>query len=211
MTLNFATGNAHKKLEVESIFVNFNFDFITKNIQIDEIQNENPDKITEQKARDIFEKTDKKNPVVVNDSSWQIPALNGFPGGYMHDIGSWLTEENWLDLMRNQENREIILTEKIGFFDGKSFELFTQKRSGKFVKNPSKISTKMRFDNVVKMDGMDCTIAENFTKIANGDYKPSHAKHWENFAKWYENYLKDFSESFSKKQKENVKKGMKNV
>ena len=51
---------------------------------MDEIQHHDPLKITEAKVKSAYEKAGQ--PVVVNDSSWEIPVLGGFPGGYMKDV-----------------------------------------------------------------------------------------------------------------------------
>ena len=34
--------------------------------------------------------------IVVADTSWSIPSLNGFPGGYMKDVAEWFTPEDFI-------------------------------------------------------------------------------------------------------------------
>ena len=73
-------------------------------------------KITEAKVKLAYEKVDL--PVVVNDSSWEIPALGGFPGCYMKDVANWFTAEDFLALMKDKNDRRIILHDVVAYFDG---------------------------------------------------------------------------------------------
>ena len=103
----FATGNQHKLEEARSVLKDYGIVVEPLQIDIDEIQHHDPLKITEAKVKLAYEKADR--PVVVNDSSWEISALGGFPGGYMKDIVDWFTAEDFLALMKDKNDRRIIL------------------------------------------------------------------------------------------------------
>ena len=44
--------------------------------------------------------------------TWEIPALRGFPGAYMHPVNDWFTAGDWLRLMHGIADRRIIFTPK---------------------------------------------------------------------------------------------------
>lgn len=180
-TLLFATGNSNKYYEANKICNQYGFRLEQVDIAIDEIQHRNPEEITKAKARRAYAALGK--PIVVNDSSWSIPALNGFPGGYMKDISSWLDESDFLALMSIKNDRTIYLTEVVAYFDGEEMKLFTFRRSGVFVDTPRGESV-TPFNKVVVMEGDDMTIAE---KISQSDrvVDVSNYRHWTDFAEWY--------------------------
>ena len=101
--ITFATGNSHKLEEAKSVLKGYGIVVEPLQIDIDEIQHHDPLKITEAKVKSAYEKAGQ--PVVVNDSSWEIPALGGFPGGYMKDVVGWFTAEDFLALMKDKNDR----------------------------------------------------------------------------------------------------------
>ena len=74
--ITFVTGNPHKLEEAKSVLKDYGIVVEPLQIDIDEIQHHDLLKITEAKVKLAYEKADQ--PVVVNDSSWEIPALGGF-------------------------------------------------------------------------------------------------------------------------------------
>ena len=79
-TIKFATGNQRKIAEANAACKDF--DIIIEPIQVDiyEIQHHDPLEVAKHKAHAAYRAAGE--PVVVTDTSWSIPALNGFPGGY---------------------------------------------------------------------------------------------------------------------------------
>ncbi|MDO4712451.1 MAG: non-canonical purine NTP pyrophosphatase [Candidatus Saccharibacteria bacterium] len=80
----FITGNPRKAEEATAVLATYDVAVEIMALDIDEIQHHDPLEITKAKARAAYQKA--KRPIVVNDVSWEIPALNGFPGGYMKDV-----------------------------------------------------------------------------------------------------------------------------
>ena len=66
-TITFITGNPYKLEEAKSVLKGYGIVVEPLQINIDEIQNHDPLKITEAKVKSAYEKTGQ--PVVVNDSS----------------------------------------------------------------------------------------------------------------------------------------------
>jgi inosine/xanthosine triphosphate pyrophosphatase family protein len=101
---------------------------------LDEIQAESSEKIASKKAAAAFKIVGK--PLFVNDASWHIPALGGFPGPFMKYIVKWLTEDDILNLMRDKADRTIILNDVIVYTDGKIEKLFMHEVKGAILSTP---------------------------------------------------------------------------
>lgn len=181
--ITFATGNPHKLEEAKSVLKDYGIVVEPLQIDIDEIQHHDPLKITEAKVKSAYEKADQ--PVVVNDSSWEIPALGGFPGGYMKDVVGWFTAEDFLALMKDKNDRRIILHDVVAYYDGRELKIFTFEQSGVFVSEPHSKGTSM--NQVVSMeDSGGLTIAEEFALRHDGaEINPSHFQHWQKFGEWF--------------------------
>lgn len=83
-TIYFATGNPDKIKIAETVCEPINIKVQAVDLDIDEIQGEDPEMIVRDKAKKAYEKLGM--PVVVSDDTWSIKALNGFPGAYMKSI-----------------------------------------------------------------------------------------------------------------------------
>ena len=86
--LTIVTGNNMKFIELSAELSKF-FDCEQGIIDAFEIQG-TPEEILQHKLKTAFEKF--KSPVLVDDVSTYIDALNGFPGPYMKDFQSCLTQ-----------------------------------------------------------------------------------------------------------------------
>ncbi len=102
MRITLVTGNKDKINEASAICSRYGITVNVATADIDEIQNSDPTKICITKVRSVHSILGE--PVVVNDSSWSIPALNGFPGGYMKDVTGWFSPDDFLSLMSNHED-----------------------------------------------------------------------------------------------------------
>ncbi len=120
----FSTGNLAKLNDAVEACSAFDIKIIHTKLDIDEIQSHNPIQIALHKARTAFNLIDK--PIVVNDSFWVIPALNGFPGGYMKDITEWFKAEDFINLMQDKTDRRVCITECIAYKDATTEKLFTK-------------------------------------------------------------------------------------
>ena len=179
----FITGNPHKLEEAKSVLKDYDITIESLQFDIDEIQHYNPLEITKAKARAAYEKAGY--PIVVNDSSWEIPALGGFPGGYMKDVVGWFTAEDFLALMKDKNDRRIILHDVVAYFDGDQSKLFIYDQTGVFINEPRGEGTSM--NQVVSMeDSGGLTIAEEFALRHDGaDINPDHFRHWQKFGEWF--------------------------
>lgn len=181
-TVLFATGNARKILEAHDTLQQYGVDVEPVSVDADEIQHMNPTEIAKAKARAAYAVTGR--PVVVSDTSWSIPALQGFPGGYMKDISLWWTAQNWLDLMADQTDRRILCLEHVAYYDGVTLQHFVEEYEGYFTTEArGRIDEFEAFERVVVLYGGE-TMAE---QLARGDTASAGEVlgHWQQFGKWF--------------------------
>lgn len=177
----FVTGNAEKVRDVEHVCQDYPVTIEQRKLDIDEIQHHDPLRITEHKARAAYAEVGQ--PLIVNDSFWTIPALGGFPGGYMKDITAWLSTEDFMNLMKDKSDKSIILTDVNGYFDGTTYKSFKTIRRGKFIDTP-RGNSGPAFARVVMMEDDDITISEIFDQPSRTINSRRYAQ-WHEFMAWY--------------------------
>lgn len=182
--ITFVTGNSRKFEEALLILRQYGVMVEQLQLNINEIQHHDPLEITKAKARAAYQKAGR--PVVVNDTSWDIPALNGFPGGYMKDVCQWFSTEDFLALMRNKSDKTIIANDVVAYYDGKNLQVFTSRQPGYFIDQP-RGKDEYSHHSVIVMSGNDeRTIAEVFDARANGEaVKADNYEHWQQFGEWF--------------------------
>lgn len=177
----FATGNQRKITESTATLAPLGIEVEPVRVAIDEIQHHDPAEITKAKARAAYAVLGK--PVVVSDTSWAIPALGGFPGGYMKDVSIWWTAENWLDIMRTQSDKRLLCLEHVAYCDGTNVQHFEQVYEGRFINEArGREDDAEAIERVVIMYG-DKTMAE---QLAGGDIASAGEElgHWRQFGEW---------------------------
>ena len=104
--------------------------------------------------------------------------------GYGIVVG-WFTAEDFLALMKDKNDRRIILHDVVAYFDGEQLKLFIYDQTGVFINEPRGEGTSM--NQVVSMeDSGGLTIAEEFALRRNGaEINPAHFQHWQKFGEWF--------------------------
>lgn len=189
-TVYFATTNQEKMLIAQTVCSKFDINVEQTSIDIDEIQGEDPIVIVQDKARRAYESLSK--PVIVSDDSWDIPALNGFPGPYMKSINKWFRSDDFLRLMNGINDRTIILHQLLAYYDGTIIKVFsndihgkvTDKPRGKNHRSPNMTVTVLDHDN-------GRTIAEVFEQGEKAVLERylTRPDAWHGFAEWYKSEL----------------------
>lgn len=150
----FATTNENKAKEAEEILgipVKF------ANIEVVEIQDEDSTKIAYEKAKSAYEQL--KNPVIVDDVSLGINALNGFPGPLVKFLFNAIGNDGLLRLLKDETNRGVSVISTIAYHDGKHVYTFAGVLRGK-------LATEQRgkdgwgFDPIIIAEGETKTLAE---------------------------------------------------
>ena len=178
----FATGNSRKIKEASKTLQAFGISVNPIKIDIDEIQHQDSSEIAKAKARAAYEITHA--PVVVSDTSWEIPALGGFPSGYMKDISLWFDAKDWLSLMSRHEDKTIYCHEHVVYFDGNELRHFVSTYEGKFTDEPrGRIDVNGSIEQVVVLYG-NLTMAEH---LASGNIASAGEVlgHWTQFGEWF--------------------------
>lgn len=180
----FATGNSRKIEEANNTLSPFGVAVKPIKIEINEIQHKDSTEITKAKARAAHEVVGE--PVIVSDTSWEIPALRGFPGGYMKDVSEWFDAKDWLSLMASHDDKTIVCHEHIAYFDGEQLQHFVSSYRGVFISEPrGRVDAGESIEQVVIIYG-NLTLAEYLTqgKIASA---AEELEHWQQFGEWYLN------------------------
>ena len=173
----FATGNERKIGEARLACQDFGITVKQIKLVIDEIQSHDPIEISQHKANEAFKQA--KSGVVITDTSWSIPALNGFPGGYMKDVAEWFTPEDFITLIASKKDRRISFTETIIYQDDTRTKTFSKEYFGEIVTTPR--GNGESIEQVAEFDGF--TLGEQHDK---GRFSHDPKDYiWYQFAQWY--------------------------
>jgi non-canonical purine NTP pyrophosphatase (RdgB/HAM1 family) len=177
--LAFVTGAARKVRTLQAILEPYGIVVEQLELPIDEIQSEDAADIATKKAKHAYHLAQR--PVVVTDTCWNILALRGFPGAYMHDVANWLRAEDFLKLMQDKPDRTIIRTDTLVYYDGKRTKLFAHDYTARLAEQPA--GQGLSIDQLVIMEGQTKTIAQQHETedIASTGLENSI---WQDFAKW---------------------------
>lgn len=176
-TILFATTNKRKVGEAQLACEPFGIKVEQVELAIDEIQSHIPINIAKRKAQDAYLQI--KKPVVVTDTFWNIPVLNGFPGGYMKEVMNWFTSEDFITLLKNKKDKRAAFTESVVYKDTSKLKVFSKKFWGRIVSKPR--GTGNSIENIAEFDGF--TLGERRTQ---GRYSHQTEDYvWIDFAKWF--------------------------
>jgi non-canonical purine NTP pyrophosphatase (RdgB/HAM1 family) len=175
----FSTGNERKIIEARATCDLFGIEVIPIELHFDEIQSHDPIAISKQKVQDAYERA-HTSAIVVADTSWSIPSLNGFPGGYMKDIAEWLSPQDFINLLADKDDKTIIFRETIVYKDETEVKLFSKEYKGVVATSP-RGNNGNSFDKVAEFNGK--TFAENQDKDQTS-HKPEEYV-WYEFAQWF--------------------------
>ena len=178
MTLIFATSNERKLGEARLACEPLGIEIQQVKLHIDEIQSSDPLVISKSKAESAFLQAQK--PIVVTDTFWNIPALNGFPGAYMKDIATWFTSQDFLNLMKDKSDKRISFTESITYKDVTQLKVFSKEYWGVIASQPRGTSGNS-IEKLAEFDGY--TIGERQDQ-KSFSHKPEDYI-WSDFAKWF--------------------------
>ena len=184
----FATGNVEKTAMAKTICEPLGINLEQVNIDIDEIQGEDSDKIIRDKVIKAFEVV--KSPVIVSDDSWSIKSLNGFPGPYMKSINEWFSPQDFLNLMKDKKDRSITYIQYLAYMDESVIKIFSNQMPGVVLEQPRGVNKNSPNMTVTVLDAdKGRTVAEVFElgpKAIAERYNNTRDV-WHEFAEWYSN------------------------
>lgn len=180
--LVFSTSNSEKFLVAKHACSHFGIQLIQKNVDINEIQDEDPEKVARDKAVRAYEAT--KHPIVITDDSWALLGLKGFPGVYMHSINEWFTPEDFLRLVLPLKNRKVVYTQFLIYTDGYKQKVFTRQNRGTLLKGIRGRSDHSSHTIISLDSDHGLSIAEAYDQSIDKSSRKS-TQIWHDFAKWY--------------------------
>lgn len=161
MKIFYVTSNKYKLQHALNYTRGLNLQIEGKRLRLHEIQSSNIEEVVKDKALQAWNIL--KNPLVVSDSGWEIPILNGFPGPYMSGINKWFTSQDFINLMLGKKNRTIYLNHLVAAVKSGEVKIFSEKTKGEIINQPRGNGSSL--DRVVIMEGSNKTIAENQNKV----------------------------------------------
>ena len=176
----FITSNKDKYNYASKELLKYNISLKQKNLSINEIQSSDIKRISLDKSIKAFKII--KTPLIVTDTGWNIPSLNGFPGAYMHDITRWLKSNDFLNLMKDKNEKTILFNYIAIYKDNLKSKLFNITLNGEFLEK-SKGKNGSTLDKVVTFRKDKKTIAECEDKNITFHDFPEHPL-WKKVGKW---------------------------
>lgn len=134
MNVLLASGNARKLGEARLGCAPFGITIDQVTVPFQEIQSPDPVEIARHKSRQAFDQVGQ--PVVVADTCWAIPALNGFPGAYMKEVTRWLRPDDFINLLAPYTDRRICLYETVVYRDADQERVFSGEYWGVIAGSP---------------------------------------------------------------------------
>lgn len=180
--LLFSTGNAQKFFTAQQVCQTHGVEIEQRNIDIAEVQDENPEVVALDKARKAYDVVGE--PVLISDDSWAFIGLNGFPGVYMHSINEWFTPDDFLHLVGPLKDKRAIFTQYLVYDDGKTQKIFTRQTKATLL-DEIRGSSKHPSHTVTSIDAdKGRSIAE---VTASSDHQSDHAVAviWNDFLDWF--------------------------
>lgn len=156
MEIIFVTGNKNKLQEAKNILGN-KINIVSKDLDIDEIQEIDSTKIIVKKTQDAFKLIRK--PLIVEDTSLYLVAWKGLPGALVKWFLKTVGSEGILKMLSGFTNRNALAQSVIAYHDGKNIRVFENTVKGT-------ISEKIRgingfgWDNIFIPEGFAKTYAE---------------------------------------------------
>ncbi len=182
MDISYVTGNKNKYENARKFFEQYNINVIQQSLSIPEIQGSDSIEIAIKKAEEAWKQLDR--PLFINDATWIIPALKGFPGPYMKYINQWFEPIDFVHLMQGKSDRSIILKDVIVYFDDRGPTVFTNEHSGTVLESVAPGAYRNPSDAVISLSKTGTSVLEETTKgmffIEDED------KVWKEFATWLE-------------------------
>lgn len=180
MKISYVTGNPGKFENAQKFFTDYNIEVEQLTSKIEEIQSGDSLEIAIDKAKKAFDLENK--PLFVNDATWIIPALKGFPGPFMKYINQWFEPVDFIHLMQDKEDRRIILRDSIVYISEEGHKIFIHDHEGWMLDEVASYEYTHPTDVVISLSKNKKSIAE---EKANGNFFiEDEDRVWKDFAQW---------------------------
>lgn len=178
----FSTGNVQKFAMGQAVCQEYSLKLIKQDLDIDEVQSENPEYVARRKAEAVFSLV--KDSVVISDDAWCIFGLNGFPGTYAKSVNTWFSADDYIRLTKDLIDRRIVIMQSLVYQNEHTQKLFTNKTTGTLLPEPrGKAGDTIQKVVSLEPDGQT-SISE---KIGSDSHYSGEStlQVWHDFAKWF--------------------------
>lgn len=175
----FVTSNQDKFRKAQVNLAVFGIELTREHCEMEEIQTENGREIVQHKAKQAFEVF--KQPVLVNDDTWSIPALRGFPGTNMKQCNEYLVAQDWLRLMHGKTDRRVFLFSHYAYHTGTNILCQSVEDERVFLETPQGDHPKARCLEVIAHKESGLSIAQEIA--AGWKTETENSEHWEKLAR----------------------------
>jgi XTP/dITP diphosphohydrolase len=179
----FITTNSDKFNKTKINLHQYGIQLVQEHLEMQEIQTSNGEEIARQKAIQAYEHF--RQPVLVNDDTWEIRALKGFPSTAMKLCNEFLTADDWLRLMQGKMDRHVRLVSHYAYNDGQSIRTLHNVDERIFLSQSRGIHTKSSCLQVIGRVGSSMSIAEEIERGIEVDTR--HAQFWKKLAELMKN------------------------
>jgi XTP/dITP diphosphohydrolase len=155
--LYFITGNTMKAGEVKAILAEFGIDTVKKELDIEEIQSLDAEKIAKKKAMEAFRMV--KKPLITEDTGLCIKAMNGYPGPLIKHFYNSIGLQGIADFLKGRDRSAEAIT-VVAYCDSKgNVKTFEGKVKGR-ISTYVAAGSKFAWDPIFIPEGYDKTYAE---------------------------------------------------
>jgi inosine/xanthosine triphosphate pyrophosphatase family protein len=174
----FVTTNIDKFNTAQINLQQYKVELLHETLEMTELQLSDGVAIVRNKVQQAYEYF--KQPVLVNDDTWSIPALRGFPSTGMKLCNDFLLAEDWLRLMQGIDDRRVFLLSYFAYHDGVKIRTTLGKVEGYFLNRVRGEHLKSPCLQVIAKAGSNISIAE---EIAIGQKVDKENEHfWKELA-----------------------------
>lgn len=155
MKINYLTTNKLKFKIAQNYFDKLpGVELVQQVFETPEIQAETCEQIAAYSA--VFAAHQLGEPCVKMDAGFFIPALGGFPGPFVKYVNDWLSEEKYLALMSDEDDRSMYFEDvtAVAFADG-TVKTFAKRYYGKMAEPGNYIPSKWPANSLFIPDGYE--------------------------------------------------------
>lgn len=169
----FITTNIDKFNKTKINLHQYGIELVQEHLELLETQTSDGEEIARQKAIQAYEHF--RQPVLVNDDTWEIRALRGFPSTAMKLCNEFLTADDWLRLMEGKTDRHVKIISHYAYNDGQGIHTIRNIDERIFLHESRGTHTKSSCLQVIGRIGSTLSIAEEIEQgievdTRNGDF-----------------------------------------
>ncbi len=184
-TITIVTSNKGKIHSLTNALEGLDVQVESQNLNLLEPQYDTIEAVAIYKAKMAFVRL--KKPVLVHDGGLVVPALKGFPGVYTKYISDTLTPQDFINLMKDKEDKTCYLTQTMIYLDENgNFHQFQDKLMGKIADTVSTVDNDKGWGMLWQIfvpKGSDKPLAEIPEDVFNNEIRPIAKTNsvWEDF------------------------------